>query len=57
MLSAYDQKIEDFNEALNFQMEKLDVTQAHQDVEIAGLNKEVARCFIALDLKLSHQEA
>lgn len=26
VLSAYDQKIEQFNEALNFQMEKLDTT-------------------------------
>ena len=38
-------------------MEKLDTTQAHQDNEIAGLNKEVAKVRIELDLKLSHQEA
>ena len=35
VLQAYDQKIEQFNNVLNEQMEKLDTTQADQDKEIA----------------------
>jgi len=42
VLSAYDSKIDQFNAQLAEQMEKLDVTQAHQDEEIAALNGEVS---------------
>lgn len=57
VLSAYDQKIEQFNSALNEQMEKLDTTQADQDREISMLNGEVSNTQKELLLKLNKNDA
>lgn len=41
VLHAYDAKIDQVNDTLKENLQKLDVTQAHQDDEIAQLNTEV----------------
>lgn len=57
VLGAYDTKIEQFNYALNEQVEKLDITQADQDKEIADLSSEITEYSKDLALKLDKNDA